>query len=246
VFFPVFTAVGGQHGEGDLPEPPSEDPWTPPQPPPPPPPPPLDKTNVKEKVDPDPQPPSPPQPPAFPPPPSQSPYGSALEGFDWSKFQLPPTQWSPKYLVGAVLAKYPPTPAGLLQALPELNKLGLGLFTVGGSKGDQLIISNASPLFQGITQFDVIRAAGLGGRAWQWLPSGPFAGVPEPVAAQPPAPAPAPAHPTAAPAAQPLAPAPAPAAVPPAVSPELQQLIQALLAFFQRTQQQKAPTFRYG
>jgi hypothetical protein len=76
---------------------------------------------------------------------------------------------SPKYQVARILQNYPSTPEGLRQALPELQKLGLGDVAIGGSKGDKLTFSDQTdPRFNGVTTFDVIRAAGNGGEAWQW------------------------------------------------------------------------------
>lgn len=80
---------------------------------------------------------------------------------------------SPKYQVARVLQKYPSTPEGLQQALEEINGLGLGTASIGGSKGDKLTFSgNVDPRFNGITTFDVIRGAGNGGEAWAWQPEG--------------------------------------------------------------------------
>jgi hypothetical protein len=80
---------------------------------------------------------------------------------------------SPKYQVARVLQNYPSTPEGLRQALPELQKLGLGDVSIGGSKGDKLTFSGQTdPRFNGVTTFDVIRAAGNGGEAWVWQGEG--------------------------------------------------------------------------
>ena len=96
---------------------------------------------------------------------------SRLEGFDHDK--LNSGHDSPKYQVGRILAKYPPTPEGLRQALPELQALGIGDVAIGGSKGDKLTFSgNTDPRFNGVTTFDVIRAAGNGGEGWQWQGEG--------------------------------------------------------------------------
>lgn len=97
--------------------------------------------------------------------------GGRLEGFDADK--LASGHDSPKYRVARVLQNYPSTPEGLRQALPELQKLGLGDVAIGGSKGDKLTFSGQTdPRFNGVTTFDVIRAAGNGGEAWQWLGEG--------------------------------------------------------------------------
>lgn len=93
--------------------------------------------------------------------------GGKLEGFDAQK--LASGHDSPKYQVARVLQNYPSTPEGLRQALPELQKLGLGDVSIGGSKGDKLTFSGQTdPRFNGVTTFDVIRAAGKGGEAWVW------------------------------------------------------------------------------
>ena len=65
---------------------------------------------------------------------------------------------------------YPHTPAGLKNALPELQQLVPGV-SIAGSKGDKLD-------FKGYTfadgtslnVIDVIQSAGSGGTAWQWAP----------------------------------------------------------------------------
>jgi hypothetical protein len=94
--------------------------------------------------------------------------GGRLEGFDADK--LASGHDSPKYQVARVLQKYPSTPEGLRQALGEINALGLGTASIGGSKGDKLTFSGQTdPRFNGVTTFDVIRSAGTGGEAWQWL-----------------------------------------------------------------------------
>lgn len=90
---------------------------------------------------------------------------------------------SPKYQVARVLQNYPSTPEGLRQALPELQKLGLGDVSIGGSKGDKLTFSGQTdPRFNGVTTFDVIRAAGKGGEAWVWQGED---GAPAPAAGAP-------------------------------------------------------------
>lgn len=103
--------------------------------------------------------------------------GGRLEGFDADK--LASGHDSPKYQVARVLQKYPSTPAGLQAALAEINALGIGTASIGGSKGDKLSFGgNVDPRFNGITTFDVIRGAGNGGEAWTWQPEGGTAPVP--------------------------------------------------------------------
>jgi hypothetical protein len=99
--------------------------------------------------------------------------GGKLEGFggmDVNGKSKLETSTSPKYQVARVLQKYPSTPEGLRAALGEINALGIGTATIGGSKGDKLSFGgdNLDPRFNGVTTFDVIRGAGNGGEAWQW------------------------------------------------------------------------------
>lgn len=71
---------------------------------------------------------------------------------------------TPKYVVGRIVAKYPHTPDGLKQALPQIQAAYPGA-QITGSKGDKLSIP-------GVGLVDVVQAAGEGGKAWQWLPVG--------------------------------------------------------------------------
>lgn len=95
--------------------------------------------------------------------------GGVLEG--WDRGKLDSGHDSPKYQVGRILQKYPSTPAGLQQALAEINALGIGTAEIAGSKGDKLRFGGdkLDPRFNGVTEFDVIRAAGEGGKGWQWM-----------------------------------------------------------------------------
>jgi hypothetical protein len=75
-----------------------------------------------------------------------------------------------KYTVGRILQYYPNTPAGLREALPELQQIVPGV-KITGSSGDKLDFgSYVDARGTRIGVIDVIQASGLGGRAWQWLP----------------------------------------------------------------------------
>jgi hypothetical protein len=92
-----------------------------------------------------------------------------MAGFDATKL-ADASRTSPKYQVGRILQYYPHTPAGLKNALPELQELVPGV-SIAGNKGDKLD-------FKGYTfadgtslnVIDVIQSAGSGGTAWQWAP----------------------------------------------------------------------------
>lgn len=93
-------------------------------------------------------------------------YSGSLEGFDAGKLQS--GHDSPKYQVARVLSKYPPTPEGLQQALPELQALGLA-DSVNLIGNDKLQFGGAiDPRFEGMNTFDVLRGADAGGMGWQW------------------------------------------------------------------------------
>lgn len=65
--------------------------------------------------------------------------------------------------VMAILSRFPHTPAGLQQALPEIQKLYPGV-KIMGSKGDKLDFGDGEIV-------DTILAAGEGGRGWTWQSS---------------------------------------------------------------------------
>jgi hypothetical protein len=92
-----------------------------------------------------------------------------MAGFDSGKLaNLNHT--SLKYTIGRVLQHYPNTPAGLSQALPELQQLVPGV-KIAGNKGDLLDFGDyKTPSGERIGIIDVIQAAGSGGTAWQWAP----------------------------------------------------------------------------
>ena len=77
---------------------------------------------------------------------------------------------STKYRIGRILQFYPNTPAGLRDALPEIQQLIPGV-TITGSNGDKLDFgSYVDPKGYKIGVIDVLQAAGAGGTAWQWAP----------------------------------------------------------------------------
>jgi hypothetical protein len=92
-----------------------------------------------------------------------------MAGFDATKLaNLSHT--STKYQIGRVLQYYPNTPAGLKDALPELQQLVPGV-KITGSNGDKLDFGEyVDPKGFRIGVIDVIQAAGAGGVAWQWNP----------------------------------------------------------------------------
>lgn len=93
-----------------------------------------------------------------------------LEGYDAGKLANP-SHNTLKYQVGRVLQQFPNTPQGLRDALPSLQQIVPGV-TITGSKGDKLDFGDYIDAHgQRIGVIDVLRAAGLGGQAWQWLPT---------------------------------------------------------------------------
>lgn len=78
-----------------------------------------------------------------------------------------PVKWAnlshatPKYVIGRVLANYPPTPAGLADAVPALQAAMPGVTYLGKDKLD----------VPGVGVVDVGVAFGAGGGvAWGWMP----------------------------------------------------------------------------
>ena len=91
-----------------------------------------------------------------------------MAGFDPIKMNS--THDSTKYRVGRILQYYPNTPAGLRDALPELQQVIPGV-KIAGSNGDKLDFGSyvdAKGVKIGV--IDVLQAAGAGGTAWQWAP----------------------------------------------------------------------------
>lgn len=92
-----------------------------------------------------------------------------MAGFDGGKLANTAHD-STKYQVGRILQFYPNTPAGLRDALPEIQQIAPGA-TIAGSKGDKLDFGDyVDGRGERIGVIDIIQAAGLGGTAWQWIP----------------------------------------------------------------------------
>jgi hypothetical protein len=91
---------------------------------------------------------------------NQGGFRNTLEGFDMRKLDDPETT-SVKYQAARVFQHYAPTVSNLPDVVAALNAAGLSATQVG----DDTIDFGGS-----VGQIDVIRAAGEGGRAWQWLP----------------------------------------------------------------------------
>lgn len=79
-------------------------------------------------------------------------------GWDATKWN-DPNHKTPKYVVGRILAKYPPTTAGMQQAIPELQAAFPGLTFNGKDKIN----------VPGLGEIDVLQGASSGGTAWQWI-----------------------------------------------------------------------------
>ncbi len=101
--------------------------------------------------------------------------GGILEGFSADKMGMGMEKQmkSPKYAFAAVAQKYDQSDPAQRQAMmAELKNHPSGFFKnaqLTGSKGDILDVGDQTdPVWGGIRQFDVIRAAGEGGKAWQW------------------------------------------------------------------------------
>lgn len=96
-----------------------------------------------------------------------------LEGFDATKLANE-NHNSAKYICARIFQKYPNTPEGLRQALPEIQR-HFPEARIVGSKGDKIDFGNSVCPKTGerLGTIDVIRAAGEGGKAWQWSPDGP-------------------------------------------------------------------------
>jgi hypothetical protein len=92
-----------------------------------------------------------------------------MAGFDAAKLANSAHN-SFKYEIGRILQGHQNTPAGLRDALPEIQQLVPGAKIVG-SKGDKLDFGNyVDNKGVRIGVVDVIQASGLGGTAWQWIP----------------------------------------------------------------------------
>ena len=93
----------------------------------------------------------------------------ALAGFDPAKLANADHSTF-KYKIGRILQHYPNTPQGLRDALPEIQQIVPGA-TITGTHGDKLDFGTYSDAKAGrIGVVDVLQAASVGGRAWQWAP----------------------------------------------------------------------------
>jgi hypothetical protein len=91
-----------------------------------------------------------------------------MAGFDMTK--LNSTHDSSKYRIGRILQYYPNTPAGLRDALPEIQQI-VPEAKIVGTNGDKLDFGSyvdAEGFKLGV--IDVLVAGGAGGTAWQWAP----------------------------------------------------------------------------
>ena len=86
--------------------------------------------------------------------------GAAPPGWDADKWNNTDHQ-TPKYAVGRILSQFPPTVQGLAQAAEQVAAAYPGA-TFNGK--DKLTIP-------GVGEIDVLKGAGNGGEAWQWLPA---------------------------------------------------------------------------
>lgn len=85
--------------------------------------------------------------------------GPVPAGWDAEKWQNADHQ-TPKYAVGRILSQFPPTVDGLAQAAEQVAAAYPGASFNGK---DKLTIP-------GVGTIDVLKGAGNGGEAWQWLP----------------------------------------------------------------------------
>ena len=92
-----------------------------------------------------------------------------MEGFDGAKLANTAHD-TMKYQVGRILQKYPNTPQGLRDALPEIQAIVPGV-KITGSGGDKLDFGTFTDREQNrLGIIDVLRGANAGGLGWQWQP----------------------------------------------------------------------------
>jgi hypothetical protein len=92
-----------------------------------------------------------------------------MAGFDGAKLANS-SHDTTKYQIGRILQFYPNTPAGLRDALPEIQQIAPGA-KIAGTKGDKLDFGDyVDAKGERIGVIDILQAAGLGGTAWQWIP----------------------------------------------------------------------------
>jgi hypothetical protein len=98
---------------------------------------------------------------------------AAPPGWDADKWN-DSTHQTPKYGAGRILSQYPPTVEGLTAAAKEIEQAYPGS-TFNGK--DTLSIP-------GVGDIDVLKGAGKGGEAWQWMPKGEGGDAAAPTAAK--------------------------------------------------------------
>lgn len=100
--------------------------------------------------------------------PSSAPVGR-MEGFDPAKLANT-SHDTMKYQVGRILQKFPNTPQGLRDALPEIQAIVPGA-RITGSGGDKLDFGSFIDAEQNrLGVIDILRGAHAGGLGWQWQP----------------------------------------------------------------------------
>jgi len=93
-----------------------------------------------------------------------------MEGFDATKL-ADGSRKGAKYEIGRILQNYPNTPQGLRDALAEIQQL-VPSARITGTNGDKLDFGGWVDGKQNVIGVvDVLRAASLGGAAWQWQPA---------------------------------------------------------------------------
>jgi hypothetical protein len=101
----------------------------------------------------------------------RTPVSDMSAAWNMAKFN-DPNHTSFKYQIGRILQYYPHTPAGLQQALAEIQQLVPGARIVG-SNGDKIDFGSYNDPKSGlIGVVDVLQSAGTGGTGWQWAPVG--------------------------------------------------------------------------
>jgi len=100
---------------------------------------------------------------------TRTPVGN-MGGFDLGKL-ADQNHKTTKYEMGRILQFYPNTPAGLRDALAEIQQFVPGVSIVG-TNGDRLDFGNyVDPQGNRIGVVDVLQAAAQGGKSWHWIPA---------------------------------------------------------------------------
>jgi hypothetical protein len=89
-----------------------------------------------------------------------------MPGWNQEKW-VNPTHTTIKYVAGRIMARYDPSewvnPATREQILADFRAAGLTPTASGKDKVD---------FNDGAGAIDIVQGAGIGGKAWQWLPAG--------------------------------------------------------------------------